>query len=118
MATKKAAAPKVSNPEALAIVEIGSHQYKVKTGDIISVEKLSSAKGDKFTLDQVLVYSDADKTVFGAPFVDGAKVEVENLDTIKDEKIRIARFRAKSRYRKLKGHRQQKTQLKVLSVSI
>lgn len=127
MATKKEAkklsqtakpSPKSVKQNIIAVVQIGAHQYSVKPEQTISVEKLNLKKGEKISFDQVLLYSDNKQTLIGTPFVKGSQVEFECLDTRKEKKIRIARFKSKSRYRKLKGHRQIKTKLKTLKIAL
>jgi large subunit ribosomal protein L21 len=105
----------VTNP--VAVISFRSHQYLIKPGDVIDVEKLDLKPGEKISPPEILLYSDPDHTLVGTPFVDGVKVELEHLETKKTEKIRVARYKAKSRYRKVKGHRQTKTKLKVLSLT-
>ena len=57
-----------------AIIETGGKQYKVNEGDVIFVEKLEVAEGDKITFDRVLVVSDDNGIKVGAPVVEGATV--------------------------------------------
>jgi large subunit ribosomal protein L21 len=118
--TVKKTTPKTKTPEVsntLAVISFGSHQYLIRPGDVIDVEKLDLKPGETITHSDVLLYSDHNHTLVGTPFVDGVKIEMEHLETSKGDKIRIARYKAKSRYRKVKGHRQIKTKLKVLSVT-
>jgi large subunit ribosomal protein L21 len=83
-----------------AVVQTGAKQYKVKEGDRLLVEKLEGKEGDKLDFDQVLLISDKDKKKIGQPITKG-------------EKIRVATYKAKSRYRKVKGHRQQLTEVAI-----
>ena len=62
-----------------AIIATGGKQYKVSEGDIIMVEKLGVATGDKYTFDQVLLVSGDDVKV-GAPTVAGASVEADVIN--------------------------------------
>ena len=72
-----------------AIVQTGGKQYNVTEGDIIKVEKLSNAVGDKINL-EVLLVSDGKKTVAGTPTVKGAEVTAEVLSHGKGDKIVVA----------------------------
>jgi large subunit ribosomal protein L21 len=65
----------------------------------------------------VLLVTSGDKTTVGTPVVAKASVKLEVLVHEKGEKIRVATFKAKSRYRKVKGHRQALTQVKVVSIT-
>ena len=59
-----------------SVVEIAGHQYKVKAGDLIDVQKLSDEVGTEVTLDKVL-FVGGDKTAVGTPVVEGATVKAK-----------------------------------------
>jgi len=77
------------------------------------VEKLD---GKTFKFDQVLLTAKGEKVVVGTPYIKGAMVEAGLLTQTKAAKIRVARFKAKSRYRKVTGHRQKLTKLKIKKI--
>ncbi len=91
-----------------AIIETGGKQYQVEVGKKIKIEKLpgTQKKGDTVTFDRVLVVDNGKDTTLGTPYIKGAKVEgvVEALG--KGDKIRVVKYKPKSRYRKVRGHRQ------------
>src|SRR5690554_1936357 len=90
-----------------AVIETGGKQYTVKEGDIISIEKLDGvSEGDNVDFENVLLVAEGDDVTIGAPYIDGKKVSVVLKESGKDKKIRVTRFRAKSRYRRTYGHRQ------------
>ena len=89
-----------------AIIVTGGKQYKVAEGDTLFIEKLPVEAGDAVTFDQVLAIIDGDKATFGAPLVDGAKVEASVVKNGKGKKIRIFKYKPKKGYRKRQGHRQ------------
>lgn len=99
-----------------AIVDIGSKQYKVQKGEVISVQKLDGEAGEMVTFDRVLLISDAKKTKIGTPTVKGAKVTAKILAQKKGEKIDIRRFKSKVRERRHIGFRPLLTELKILSI--
>lgn len=80
-----------------AIVKIGSSQYLVEPGQQYIV--------DRPQVDQVLLVIDGDKVVVGQPQVTGAQVTIKDLGEVKGEKIRVSKFKAKSRYKKTVGFR-------------
>lgn len=100
-----------------AVIKLGSKQYLVKAGDKIVAEKISGNAGDTFKIAEVLLITDGENTEIGAPFVEKASVELKLESQAKAEKIRVAKFRAKSRYRKVTGHRQQITNLLVTAIN-
>lgn len=98
-----------------AVVQSGGKQYKVSENDIITVEKLVNAVGDKVSLD-VLLVSDNGKVVAGNPVVEGAVCEAEVIAHGKGDKIVVFKYKPKKNERKKQGHRQPFTQLKILSI--
>ena len=100
-----------------AIVKTGGKQYKVAQNDKINVEKLDAKEGEKVTLDNVLLISD-DKgdATFGDPAVKGALVEAEVIKNYREKKIIIFKKRRRQNSRRKNGHRQSKTELKILNI--
>ena len=98
-----------------AIVQSGGKQYKVSENDVISVEKLSNAVGDKIKLDVLLISEDGN-VVAGNPFVEGAVCEAEVVAHGKGDKIVVFKYKPKKNERKKQGHRQPFTQLKILTI--
>ena len=98
-----------------AIVQTGGKQYKVSENDVISVEKLDKAVGDKVTLD-VMLSGDNGTVVAGNPIVAGAVCEAEVVAHGKGDKIVVFKYKPKKNERKKQGHRQPFTQLKILSI--
>lgn len=97
------------------VVKIKGHQYHVKTGDIIEVEKVNGKKGDKIDIKEILLKKNAKgKVEIGKPYVKNAKMKIEIIDQIKEPKIEIVKFKKKNRYLKRQGHRQLKTKIKIL----
>ena len=100
-----------------AIVQTGGKQYNVTEGDIIKVEKLSNAVGDKINLEVLLVSSD-NKVVAGTPTVKDAEVTAEVLSHGKGDKIVVYKYKPKKNERKKQGHRQPWTELKIVSIKM
>ncbi|PIP63555.1 50S ribosomal protein L21 [Candidatus Roizmanbacteria bacterium CG22_combo_CG10-13_8_21_14_all_34_12] len=98
------------------VVKTGGKQYLVKDGMEITVDLIDSEKGKKVELETLLKFDDEGKTFeLGAPFLKD-KVTAEVVDNVLGEKIRIARFKAKSRERKVRGFRSKLTKLKIIKV--
>lgn len=99
-----------------SVIKTGGKQYLVKDGMEITVDLLDSEKGKKVELEALLKFDDEGKTFeLGAPFLK-EKVSAEVIDNVLGEKIRIARFKAKSRERKVRGFRSKLTKLKIVKV--
>jgi len=101
-----------------AIVETGGKQYRVKTGDTIAVERLTSEPGDMLDLGRVLlVAGDGDsETRIGTPGIDGAVVRAEVVEHARGEKIVVFRYKSKVRYRRKTGHRQALTRVRITDI--
>ncbi len=101
-----------------AIIDFAGHQFFVKEGDIVSIDKhLETPVGKTLTIDQVLLVTAGDQTHIGAPLVEGASVILEVKEQGKGEKIHVSRFRNKSRFRRKIGHRQPQTKLLVTKIT-
>ncbi len=99
-----------------SVVKTGGKQYLVKDGMEITVDLMDVEKGKKVELEALLKFDDEGKTFeLGAPFLK-EKVSAEVVDNVLGEKIRIARFKAKSRERKVRGFRSKLTKLKIVKV--
>lgn len=94
-----------------AIIRTGGKQYKVKEGQTLSVEKLSDDKG-KIVFSDVLLLG-GEKTIVGSPTVANAKVEASLVAQGKAKKVTVVKYKAKVRYRRKTGHRQQFTKVKI-----
>jgi large subunit ribosomal protein L21 len=103
----------------IAVIKTGGKQYKVKEGDKLDIERLIGKEGDKVSFDQVLLTSDEDgKNIeVGKPFLSGKKVEAKIEKQFRDDKVMVIKFKNKTRYRRKKGHRQNKTLIKIGKIS-
>jgi large subunit ribosomal protein L21 len=100
---------------AHAVIRTGGKQYRVAQGDLVRVEKLDGALGDKITFDEVL-FLGGDSPQFGSPLVKGAKVMGEIVSQERGEKLVIFKFKKRKKYRRKNGHRQYYTGVKITEV--
>ena len=96
-----------------AIIETGGKQYKVAEGDTLFIEKLPAEAGEAVVFDKVLAILDGDKATFGAPVVEGAKVNASVVKNGKGKKIMIFKYNPKKGYRRRQGHRQPYTKVTI-----
>ncbi|MGI5970682.1 MAG: 50S ribosomal protein L21 [Oscillospiraceae bacterium] len=101
-----------------AIIETGGKQYRVAEGDVVFVEKLPLDADSAVVFDKVLAVIDENGSSFGAPYVDGAKVEGKVIKSGKDKKIIVFKFRAKKNYRRKSGHRQPYTKVQIDKIAL
>ena len=94
-----------------AVIRVGGKQFMVEKGDTIEVEKQDSkVKAD------VMYYTDGKSVLVGTPLLSDVNVKLSLVEDYKAEKIRVARFKSKSRYRKVKGHRQPMSRFEVKDI--
>ncbi len=99
-----------------AVIKFAGGQFKVCENDRLEVIGHFGEKGKQLSLDQVLLFCDAGKVKLGNPFLKGASVKVEVLEQKLGEKVKIAKFKAKTGYRRKKGFRPKKSLLLVKKI--
>jgi len=100
-----------------AIVDFKGHQIPVKEGQTIDVDRIEGKEGDQIDLDQVLLIANKNITI-GQPTVTNASVKATIVEHFKGKKIRVATYKAKSRYRRVKGFRPLLTKIKIDKIEI
>jgi len=89
-----------------ALVEILGKQYKAQEGATLKVDKIDMESGKELEFNTVVAIADGENSVFGKPYVEGAKVVVTMDETVKGDKIKIYKFHRRKGYRRTQGHRQ------------
>ncbi len=101
-----------------AIVEIGGKQYLVKENDSIKVEKIKGDIGSEVVIDNVLFVKNDGDVLVGTPYVKNAKVLCKITNQLREKKIKVFFYHAKTTHKRMLGHRQPKTMLKVEKIEI
>jgi len=97
-----------------AVIQTGGKQYKVRSGEILKIEKLPDTKSDtKIEFKEILAYGDEKVIEIGAPTVVGAKVEANILKNSKNRTILIFKKRRRQNSRRKNGHRQQYSMIRI-----
>ncbi|MCQ2199955.1 MAG: 50S ribosomal protein L21 [Paludibacteraceae bacterium] len=100
-----------------AIVEIAGQQFKVEKDQTIFVHQLKAEQGSKVEFDKVMLIDNNGNVTVGAPTIAGAKVVAEVVSPlVRGEKVLVFHKKRRKGYRKLNGHRQNFSQLKVTDV--
>lgn len=104
---------------AFSVIKTGGKQYVVREGDVITIEKLGGVTevGSKVVFDEVLMTDSGTASKVGTPFVSGAKVQGELIENGRTAKTLVVRFKSKSNYRKVKGHRQPFAKVKITKIA-
>ncbi len=95
-----------------AVFEDGSHQYRVSEGDVVRVDYREAEPGARLEFGRVLLYQNGDDTRVGRPAVEGMRVVAEVVEH-PSVKLYVQHFRRRKNYRRLRGHRQHYTAVKV-----
>lgn len=101
-----------------AIVQTGGEQIRISAGDKVCVEKIKGDVNSEVILDNVLMISKDDGIVCGKPYIQGASVKAEIVETGRMPKVFVFGPRPKKAHRKLRGHRQEYTTLKIKEITI
>jgi len=99
-----------------AVIKTGGKQYKVSEGEFLKVEKLEGEIGDNIEFAEVLMLG-GEQTVVGAPLVAGASVTAKIAVQGKGKKVLVFKSKRRKDSRKLRGHRQHLTVLKIEKIS-
>lgn len=102
----------------LAVIKTGGKQYIVAPGQKIKIEKIEKKEGSEITFDEVLLLEKGKKVEIGTPFVKNAKVIGKILSQGKAKKLIVFKYKAKTRYKKKRGHRQPFTEVEIKSISL
>ena len=99
---------------SFAIIQTGGKQYKVRSGEILKIEKLSNSKPDtKVEFKEILAYGNDKVIEVGAPTVQGAKVEANLIKNSKNRTVLIFKKRRRKNSRRKNGHRQQYSMIRI-----
>ena len=101
-----------------AVFKTGGKQYRVKPGDILDVELLPFAVDSVAEFGDVLAVSNGGEVTFGSPYIPGARVLAQVQSHYQDKKIIVFKYKAKTRYRRKKGHRQNYTRLLIQDIQL
>ena len=99
-----------------AVIKEGGHQHKVSLGDTIRVQKIENDSVKEISLDKVLFISNDDNIKMGNPFIENAVVKAEIQGTEKGAKDIIFKKKPRKGHKKLRGHRQNYTVLKITDI--
>ncbi len=100
-----------------AVLKTGGKQYKVTPGDVLKVELLDGEKGATIELSDVLLVEKEGEIMLGRPTVAGAVVKAEILGQGRGKKVLVFKHKRRKSYRKMNGHRQGYTELKIKEIN-
>jgi large subunit ribosomal protein L21 len=99
-----------------AVIQTGGKQYRVSQGDLITIEKLEGAAGDRIELNSVLMVGEGDQVTVGRPWLEQARVVGTIVRQERGPKVLIYKHKRRKGYQKRQGHRQSQTLLRVTDI--
>ncbi|MGM0644652.1 MAG: 50S ribosomal protein L21 [Thermodesulfobacteriota bacterium] len=99
-----------------AVIRTGGKQYKVEEGSVLDIEKIDAGDDSMVEFNDVLMVSDGENTTLGEPNVENAVVKGQVVDSGKGKKKLVFKYKRRKGYRKMKGHRQHYTRVKIASI--
>ncbi|MGD9824734.1 50S ribosomal protein L21 [Desulfobacter sp.] len=100
-----------------AVIRTGGKQYKVHEDQVLKVEKLEGSQGSAIEFNDVLLYSDGETVTLGAPKIENASVKAFIVEQGRSKKQLVFKYKRRKGYRKMRGHRQHYTEIKIDSIS-
>ena len=97
-----------------AVIRAGGKQYRVAPGDVVKMEKLPAANGDVVEFNDVLAVSGQEGTIGPGA---GAVVSGQVMEGGKADKILVFHFKRKKQYKKIYGHRQPFTAVRITEIA-
>jgi large subunit ribosomal protein L21 len=101
-----------------AVLETGSKQYRVATGDTLEIERLSAEPGQAVTFDRVLLVNQDGQVKIGAPTVPAASVRADVVEHVRGRKVVTFKMKRRKGYHKTIGHRQELTVVKITEIQV
>ena len=99
-----------------AVIESGGKQHRVEEGEILRLEKLDAAAGDKLKFDKILLVGEGESVKIGKPYVKGSQVTAEVVKEGRGGKVKIVKFHRRKHYKRQQGHRQWFTEVKIIGI--
>lgn len=99
-----------------AVIKAAGKQYKVTPGLVLEIDKIEGEKGASLSFDEVLLAGDEKTVMVGTPTVKGASVSAKIVDQVLGEKVRVAKFKAKARFRRVTGFRSKLTKIEITGI--
>jgi large subunit ribosomal protein L21 len=100
-----------------AVFETGGLQFSGEEGAAVKIPHISANPGDTISIDRVLLIRKDDDSLVGSPYLESATVEAEVINEGLAKKVDVYKFKRRTKYRKLRGHRQKYTEIKIKKIT-
>lgn len=109
---------KIGANHMYAIIRTGGRQYRAEVGATLDVEKLPNEVNDTLEISDVLLVGDGENTVIGQPVVEGAKVSATVVEQFRAPKVIVFKYRQRTKFRRMRGHRQYLTRIRIDNITV
>ena len=99
-----------------AVIKASGKQYRVTPGLVLEIDKIEGESGKSLSFDEVLLAVDEESVQVGTPTVNGAIVTAKIVEQTMGDKVRVAKFKAKARFRRSTGFRAKLTKIEIVSI--
>ncbi|MBP1858681.1 ribosomal protein L21 [Rhizobium herbae] len=117
LAFKRRAGTNMKGYKMFAVIKTGGKQYRVAANDVLTIEKLEGAAGDKIEFTEILMVGVGADATIGAPFVEGAVVSAEVVEHGRAKKVIAFKKRRRQNSKRTRGHRQHNTTVRILDIA-
>ena len=100
-----------------AVIKTGGKQYQVAVGDKLKIEQIPANIGEIVTLSEVLMISNDGDVKIGTPLITGATISAEVVNNGRHKKVKIFKMRRRKHFQKHQGHRQNFTEINIISIN-
>ena len=100
-----------------AVFESGGLQFRAEEGMQVKVPHLTASPGDNISIDKILMVKSGENSFVGTPYLESANIEAEVIEEGLADKINVYKFKRRTKYRKLRGHRQKYTEIKIKKIN-
>ncbi len=101
-----------------AVIRTGGKQYKIQEEQVLRIEKLDGSEGSEIEFGDILMYSDGETVTLGNPVIENASVKAHIIEQGRGKKQIVFKYKRRKGYRRMKGHRQHYTEVKIDSIQI
>lgn len=108
----------VKKSDKYIVVDIAGGQYRVSEGEQIDTNLLDLKEGESFDVDKVLLSVDGEDVKVGLPYLDKIKVKAKVINHHLGDKVRIAKFKAKTGYRRVNGFRAKLSSVQIEKITL
>ncbi len=101
-----------------AVLQIKGKQYKVSEGDVIDVDSMGASAGDSVDLEKIILLVNEDKIIVDKSSLKNIRITAEIMGDGRKKKIVVFKYKPKKGYKRMLGHRQNYTRLKIKNINL